>query len=193
MEWLEKLKRLMGVPEDDFPDEPDDIGESTESKREQFFAKKYRDEEPSPRYEAKKERDIDRDRSRDRSSYFEKKEPVRREPMGEPRREVRKSRDEKYMNINATAQLQVILVKPEDFREAQQIADHLINKKTVLLNLEGVNREVVRRMIDFLSGCAYAQGGTLKRVANGTFIITPYDVNIMGEVLDELKMDRSVF
>ena len=47
--------------------------------------------------------------------------------------------------------------------------------------------------LDFLSGVAYAQGGVLKRVSNATFIITPYDVNIMGDVLDELKMDRSIF
>ena len=97
------------------------------------------------------------------------------------------------MNINATAQLQVVLVKPDDFKEAPQIADHLINRKTIFLNLEGAERDMVRRMIDFLSGVAYAQGGTLKRVANGTFIVTPYDVNIMGDVLDELKMDRVVF
>lgn len=176
MDWLTKFKRLMGVPEDDFFDEEEKVEESGENKREKFFAEKYRDDEPSERYEPKKE------------TYYET-----RENRSNSKREVRKSNDQKFMNINATAQLQVVLVKPDDFREASQIADHLINKKTVLLNLEGVNRDVVRRMIDFLSGVAYAQGGTLKRVANSTFIVTPYDVNIMGDVLDELKMERSVF
>ena len=73
------------------------------------------------------------------------------------------------------------------------IADHLKNRKTVLLNLEGADRDMVRLMIDFLRGVTYALGGTLKRVANGTFIVTPYDVDIIGDVLDELKMDRVVF
>lgn len=175
MDWLTKFKRLMGVPEDDFYDE-NQPEEPKESKRDQFFASKHREEEPSARYEPKRE------------TYYET-----REDKTESRRSFAKSNDQKFMNINATAQLQVILVKADDFREAAQIADHLINKKTVLLNLEGVNRDVVRRMIDFLSGVAYAQGGTLKRVANSTFIVTPYDVNIMGDVLDELKMERSGF
>jgi len=98
------------------------------------------------------------------------------------------SKRNKVVNINATAKLQVVLVKPERFDDAVSIADHLNAKRTVVLNLEQANKDVSRRVVDFLSGVAYANNGQLKRVANSTFIITPYNVGIMGEdLLDELE------
>ena len=89
----------------------------------------------------------------------------------------------KVVNIQATAQLQVVLVKPEVFTDAKQIADHLIAKKTVVLNLETASSENKRRIIDFLVAVAYANGGSLKPVANLTYIITPYNVGFQGEEL----------
>ena len=89
----------------------------------------------------------------------------------------------KVVNIQANAQLQVVLVKPEVFTDAKQIADHLIAKKTVVLNLETASAENKRRIIDFLVGVAYANGGSLKPVANMTYIITPYNVGFIGEDL----------
>ena len=166
MDWWTKLKRIMGVPEEDFiEDEPVEEYEEPENKRKSFFESRAQESSrPQP------------------------------ESRTAPRREPRHAdRDAQYMNINATAQLQVVLVKPDSFQEAPQIADHLKDRKTVLLNLEGVDRETVRRLIDFLSGVAYSLGGKLKRVSNGTFIITPYDVDIMGDILDELKMERVAF
>lgn len=89
----------------------------------------------------------------------------------------------RVVNIHATAQLQVILVKPEVFSDTKQIADHLNTKKTVVLNLESTTPDVTRRIIDFLGGVAYANGGNIKPVANNTFIITPYNVGFVGEDL----------
>ncbi len=93
----------------------------------------------------------------------------------------------RVVNIHATTQLQVILVKPERFEDARTIADHLNTKRTVVLNLESTNKDVSRRLIDFLSGVAYANHGQIKRVANSTFIITPYNVAFEGDLLDELE------
>ena len=73
------------------------------------------------------------------------------------------------------------------------IADHLNNKRTVVLNLESTNKEVSRRLVDFLSGVAYANNGQIKRVANSTFIITPYNVDIMGDLLDELENNGAFY
>ena len=89
----------------------------------------------------------------------------------------------KRMNISVTAQLQVILVKPEKFADTKEIANHLNNKKTVVLNLEATTPDVTRRIIDFLGGVAYANGGSIKPVANNTFIITPYNVGFQGDEL----------
>ena len=112
-------------------------------------------------------------------------EPIKKTPS------VKK--DKNFMNINTTAQLQVILVKPEVFEDAQEIADNLMSKRTVLLNIENLNKDLSRRLIDFLSGVAYAQGGNIKRVANRTYIITPYNVDILGDVLDGFNPDSFEF
>ena len=102
-------------------------------------------------------------------------------------------KNNKVVNIHATTQLKVVLVKPERFEDASTIADHLNNKRTVVLNLESTNKEVSRRLVDFLSGVAYANNGQIKRVANSTFIITPYNVDIMGDLLDELENNGAFY
>ena len=100
----------------------------------------------------------------------------RKEERREERREDRRSEDRhnKVVNIHATTQLKVVLVKPERFENASEIADHLKEKRTVVLNLESTNKDVARRLIDFLSGVAYAGEGKIKKVAANTYIITPY-------------------
>lgn len=103
-----------------------------------------------------------------------------------PVTEFRRSNN-KVVNINATTQLAVVLVKPEKFENAAEVADHLREKRTVVLNLEQTNKDVARRLVDFLSGVTYAQDGKIKKVANSTFIITPYNVDILGDLIDELE------
>ncbi len=87
---------------------------------------------------------------------------------------------ERNVAITSLPQLQVVLVKPERFEDASDIADSLNAKKTVVLNLESCNKEIARRLVDFLSGVAYANQGNVKKVANSTFLITPYNVDISG-------------
>ena len=99
----------------------------------------------------------------------------------------RRSSNNKVVNINAKTQLSVVLMKPEKFEQAADVADHLRERRTVVLNLEQTNKDVARRMVDFLSGVTYAQDGKIKKVANSTFIITPYNVDIMGDLIDELE------
>jgi len=107
----------------------------------------------------------------------------------EPEESAAPKRNGKVVNIHATTQLKVVLVKPEHFEDAS----HLNNKRTVVLNLESTNKEVSRRLVDFLSGVAYANNGQIKRVANSTFIITPYNVDIMGDLLDELENNGAFY
>ena len=104
-----------------------------------------------------------------------------------------KQHSNKVVNINATTQLQVVLVKPERFEDASTIADQLNAKRTVVLNLESTGKEVSRRLIDFLSGVAHANNGQIKRVATSTFISTPYNVDIMGDLIDELENNGVFF
>ena len=114
------------------------------------------------------------------------------DPLEEPMDDAPR-KGNKVVNIHATAQLQVVLVKPERFDDASTVADHLNAKRTVVLNLESANKEVARRILDFLSGVAYANDGQIKKVANCTFIITPYNVGLMGDLLDELENNGLYF
>lgn len=115
------------------------------------------------------------------------------EKMVRPQRRAVRNPEDKVVNIHTTAQLQVVLAKPEKFEEVRGIADNLNEKRTVVLNLESVSKDVARRLIDFLTGVAYANNGQIKRVANSTFIITPYNVDVMGDLLDELENNGMFF
>lgn len=103
------------------------------------------------------------------------------------------SRRDKVVNIHATTQLSVVLAKPERFENAAEIADHLREKRTVVLNLESTNKDIARRLLDFLSGVAYANEGKIKKVANATYIITPFNVEILGDIIDELENNGLYF
>ena len=122
-------------------------------------------------------------------------EDTRKEPVFEERRSRDRAEDRrnKVVNIHATTQLKVVLVKPERFENASEIADHLKDKRTVVINLESTNKDIARRLVDFLSGVAYAGEGKIKKVAANTYIITPYHVDIEGDLIDELENNGLYF
>ena len=123
----------------------------------------------------------------DEDDDFEEFEVPAKKEVFEDRRPKLEDRRNKVVNIHATTQLKVVLVKPERFENASEIADHLRDKRTVVLNLESTNKDIARRLVDFLSGVAYAGDGKIKKVAANTYIITPYSVDIMGDLIDELE------
>lgn len=163
MGFFDKVKEIIGDDEDDF-DEYYDEGASFGS--------------AAPRIE-RAERE-ERPRHQFSAPSYEREEKTERAPR-------RRVGNDKVVNIHTTAQLQVVLVKPERYEEAAQIADNLNDRRTVVLNLESTNRDIARRLLDFLSGVAYANNGQIKRVANSTYIITPYNVDVMGDLIDELE------
>lgn len=92
------------------------------------------------------------------------------------------------------SQMQVVLVKPERYEDVTSIADHLNDKKTVVLNLESADRDLSRRIVDFLSGATYANHGNIKKISRGTFLIVPNGVDMMGELmLDDFEEGRMYF
>ena len=122
------------------------------------------------------------DRESKRSPFEEDEDDT---PIFEERPKPKK--DNKVVNIHTTTAVQVVLSKPERFEQAAEIADHLREKRTVVMNLETTNKDVARRLVDFLSGVAYANDGKIKKVAINTYIITPFNVDIMGDLIDELE------
>ena len=152
MAFMDKVKGMLGIPEDTDMDMDEDV---------------IQDEETE-------ETDEEKQSDSPKTSIFGKSSSS-------------DLKQNKVVNIHTTTQLQVVLVKPEGFEEAASIADNLNARRTVVLNLESANREVARRLLDFLSGVAYANNGQIKRVANSTYIITPYNVDVMGDLIDELE------
>lgn len=78
----------------------------------------------------------------------------------------------------AGSALEMKVVKPESFDSVAQIADHLLSRRTIVLNLESTNKETARRLIDFLSGVAYSIDGSLKKIATNAYVITPNNVDV---------------
>ena len=97
------------------------------------------------------------------------------------------------VNINSTSKPSanqpkphVVFQKIDRFEEVGEVADILNEKRIVILNLETCPNDVSQRIIDFLYGVAYANHGDFKKVAGRAYIITPYNVPVSGELLDEL-------
>ena len=92
------------------------------------------------------------------------------------------------------SQMQVVLVKPERYDDVTSIADHLNEKKTVVLNLESADKDLSRRIVDFLSGATYANHGNMRKVSRGTFLIVPNGVDMMGDLmLEDFEEGRMYF
>ena len=120
----------------------------------------------------------------------DEKEEVCEEENERPRHKDRKDTQNNHvLSIHAAAKVKVVLVKPERFgEEVKNIADELLKMNTIVLNLEEVVKAESRRIIDFLSGAAYANGGKIKKVSTDTFIVTPCNVDLEGDdVLGELE------
>lgn len=84
--------------------------------------------------------------------------------------------------VNTSSKVQLILVRPESFNDAPTIAANMRAKKAVVLNLEGVEKNLARRVVDFLSGCAYALDGTVKKVSQATYVFCPYNMEVLGDL-----------
>jgi len=167
---LDELKKLARPTDDYYDDEFED------------FSPRQAERVPvEPRTAPRRERERERE------------EPPRARGGGYFTPEMQARDANRVVNIHTTAQLQVVLVKPDRFEAAAEIADHLRDKRTVVLNLESTNKEIARRLIDFLSGVAYAQEGKIKKVAVSTYIITPYNVDLMGDLIDELENNGLYF
>lgn len=91
------------------------------------------------------------------------------------------SRVSSNVSVSSGSSIEMVVVKPEKLETVTQIADYLVDRKTILLNLEETNKETARRLIDFLNGVAYAINGDLRKVATNTYVVTPSNVELSGE------------
>ncbi len=167
-ELWDKFKTLvMGTPDeydneydeyDDYDDEYDDYEEAKSAKPRFDFMKNFR-----------------------RSS----------EPEREEERTYRSSftsmrNNNNVIDINAKVKMSVVVATPQSLEAASDVTVELRNNKTVIVNLEGMEKDTAQRITDFLSGSCYALGGSIQPISNRIYIIGPYDVAITGEFKEEL-------
>ncbi|MBR1680142.1 MAG: cell division protein SepF [Bacilli bacterium] len=104
--------------------------------------------------------------------------------------------EDEYYNISEQEALKeadktgnkMILMEPRAYSESQQIADHLKNRNSVVVNLKRVTSAQAKRIIDFLSGCVYSIGGNMQNLGVGIYLCTPKNVNIQGKISDDSEI-----
>lgn len=100
------------------------------------------------------------------------------------------------VNLHTQKQMRIVVKEPSAYDEAQDIVDHIKNRRPVVLNLEGTDGDTARRLVDFLSGATYALGGHMQKVNPGIFLFAPSNIEItleLKEALSEQLVDRSAF
>ncbi len=90
-------------------------------------------------------------------------------------------------------QAKLLLVRPDRFEVAADIADRISERNAIVLNLEQTDKDTARRMLDFLSGVTYALGGNIKKVSGSTYVITPSGMDFMGDGLEEMDTREKYF
>ncbi len=95
------------------------------------------------------------------------------------------NKNKKVVGMPGMQQVKVVIAQPSTFDQSEEICEHLKEKKSVILNLEYVNKDVARRIIDFVSGATYALDGNMQKISNAIFLVAPFNYEITNEVMKE--------
>ena len=164
------IMRLNPDDEDDFYDEDYDFDDNYEEepvKPRASHRKEKKMEDYEEDYEAQSMRSVSEKSSRDTS--------VKTPPKVTPIRPAKKQ---------PSTGMEVCVIKPTSVEDAREITETLLNNRTVVLNVEGLDVEIAQRIIDFTSGSCFAVSGNLQKISNYIFIITPSTVDISGDFLN---------
>lgn len=102
------------------------------------------------------------------------------------------SKKNKVLNLHTTTQMKVVVFEPTEFDEVTGIVDNIKNRKPVVINLENLEADLAKKFFDFLNGSIYALDGSIQKISSGIFILAPNNVEIAGNIKDELK-SKGVF
>ena len=91
----------------------------------------------------------------------------------------------KVVGMPGMQQVKVIISQPSTFEQSEEICEHLKEKKSIIVNLEYVNKDVARRIVDFISGAVYGLDGNIQKISNSIFLVAPYNYEITNEVMKE--------
>ncbi len=101
--------------------------------------------------------------------------------------QARNNKKNNLVSLQTPKQMKVAVVEPTNFEESQIIADHLKNRRPVIVNLENTDHDLAKRIVDFMSGAIYALNGSLQKVGKGIFLFVPSNVEITGDIRDEAR------
>ncbi len=164
MSVLDKFLNIMRLN----PDDEDDFY------NEEYYEDDYEEEEP-PRRSSRKERKAREEYPEEEyPSGASKEKPVKTTPKVTPMRSARKQ----------GSGMEVCVIKPTSVEDAREITETLLQNRTVVLNVEGLDLDIAQRIIDFTSGSCFAISGNLQKISNYIFIITPSSVDISGDFLN---------
>ncbi|MGB3925912.1 MAG: cell division protein SepF [Caldicoprobacterales bacterium] len=98
-----------------------------------------------------------------------------------------KGKKGKVVNIHTTSYVKVVVYQPLSFDDTQDIIDNLKNRKPIVVNLDALDADLAQRVLDFISGAVYSLDGTIQKVSRGIFVIAPSNIDIVGNIPEELK------
>jgi cell division inhibitor SepF len=93
----------------------------------------------------------------------------------------------KVVNIHTSSYIKVVIYQPTSFDDTQSIINSLKTRKPIVVNLESLDANLAQRVLDFISGAVYAIDGTIQKVSRGIFVLAPSNIDIVGNIPDELK------
>ncbi len=128
----------------------------------------------------------------DEEDFVETEEP---EAVNKEKEELRTSsrKNGQVLSLHTQKPMRVVVMEPTSFEEAQNIADQLKNRRPVIVNLENADKALAKRIVDFVSGTTYALNGNMQKVGMGIFLFVPNNVDISGEMKDDVKIGKGMF
>jgi cell division inhibitor SepF len=96
------------------------------------------------------------------------------------------TRKANVLNLHNSKQMRLVIAKPREFSEAQQIVEHIKNKKSVLVNLESTETVEAKRIIDFICGATFAVDGNMQKVSQQIFVFAPANVELNAELRNQV-------
>ena len=125
----------------------------------------------------------------DEYEYIETEEEVDGpEPMYQQQQGKESKKQQNVVSLKSMQQSsKVVLCEPRTYNEAQEIADNLVNRKAIVINLQRVDHQQAKRIVDFLSGTVYAIGGDIQKLGAQTFLCTPENVDVSGTISEVMN------
>ncbi|WP_077211449.1 cell division protein SepF [Bacillus dakarensis] len=124
---------------------------------------------------------------------YDDEESYEEEPATAPKTQKQSVQKQNVVSLQSVQKSsKVVLVEPRIYAEAQDIADQLKNRRAVVVNLQRIDREQAKRIVDFLSGTVYAVGGDIQKIGTDIFLCTPDNIEVSGsitQILQETEYD----